>query len=95
MGAAHNLGGGQSGWGDGRHFNCTSVRFQINQIGFSNTVANGHNNDVGANFPINSKHTGGANVVLADGSVRFFTNAMPLATISSFCTRAGGEVIQE
>ena len=93
MGAAHNAGGGQSGWGDGRHFNCTTVRFQINQKGFANDSSNGTNNDVGTNFPINSAHSGGANVVLADGSVRFFRDSISITTWRALATRAGGEVI--
>jgi len=92
MGAAHNSGGGQQGWGDGRHFNCTSVRYAINQIGFANTSSSGTNNDVGTNFPLNSGHSGGINVALGDGSVRFVTNSMSLIALSAFCTRASGEV---
>jgi prepilin-type N-terminal cleavage/methylation domain-containing protein/prepilin-type processing-associated H-X9-DG protein len=40
-----------------------------------------------------SGHTGGANVCLADGSVRFVRDSMPLATLQAFCTRASGEVV--
>jgi prepilin-type N-terminal cleavage/methylation domain-containing protein len=39
-----------------------------------------------------SGHSGGANVCNADGSVRFVTNSIPLATLQAFCTRARGEV---
>ena len=95
MGAAHPAGGGQAGWGDGRHFNCTSVRWQINQMGFDSSSTNGTNNDVGTNFPLNSAHTNGANIGVGDGSVRFVTNAMPLASISAYCTRGGGESVSE
>jgi len=93
MGAAHPLNVNQVGWGDGRHFNCTTVRFSINQKGFSNTAANGHNNDVGTNFPIMSSHPGGVNIGMADGSVRFFSNTLDINLIHRFCTRAGGEVV--
>jgi prepilin-type N-terminal cleavage/methylation domain-containing protein/prepilin-type processing-associated H-X9-DG protein len=40
-----------------------------------------------------SGHEGGANVVLADGSVRFLRDSMSLATLKALSTRAGGEVI--
>jgi len=40
-----------------------------------------------------SYHSGGVNVVLLDGSVRFVTNDIPLATWRALGTRAGGEVI--
>jgi len=93
MGAAHPANGGQNGWGDGRHFNCTAVRFRINQIGFTNDVANGHNNDVGANFPISSYHPAGVNIALADASTRFYSNSLDLTVIHALCTKSGGETI--
>jgi len=92
MGAAHNSGGGQTGWGDGRHFNCTSVRYQINQIGLTNSAGSGTNNDVGTNFPLSSGHSGGVNIVLGDGSVRFFSNSTSANAISALATKANGEV---
>jgi len=95
MGAAHNFNGSQSNFGDGRHFNCTSVRYAINARGFANTSASGTNNDVGTNFPLSSNHTGGINVAMGDGSVRFFSNSLPPFNIAAFCTRANGDIAQE
>jgi prepilin-type N-terminal cleavage/methylation domain-containing protein/prepilin-type processing-associated H-X9-DG protein len=43
---------------------------------------------------IGSGHTGGANVCVADGSVRFLRDTIPLPTLQALCTRANGEVIQ-
>jgi prepilin-type processing-associated H-X9-DG protein len=40
-----------------------------------------------------SNHTGGVNVLFADGSVHFITNSVTLATWQALATRAGGEVI--
>ena len=42
-----------------------------------------------------SGHGGGANVVFADGSVRFLSDSLSLRTLKALCTRAGGEVITE
>jgi prepilin-type N-terminal cleavage/methylation domain-containing protein/prepilin-type processing-associated H-X9-DG protein len=40
-----------------------------------------------------SSHPGGANFTLADGSVRFLAQSLPLATLRQMATRAGGEVV--
>jgi prepilin-type N-terminal cleavage/methylation domain-containing protein/prepilin-type processing-associated H-X9-DG protein len=40
-----------------------------------------------------SNHTGGANFTLADGSVRFIAQSIPLATLRALATRASGEVV--
>jgi prepilin-type N-terminal cleavage/methylation domain-containing protein len=99
MGAAIGQNQLPSTWGDGRHFNCTSVRYQINQTGFTGpgnsaaAAAAGVNNDDGTNFPLNSGHSGGVNVGNGDGSVRFVTSSTSLQIISAGCTRAGGESI--
>jgi prepilin-type processing-associated H-X9-DG protein len=42
-----------------------------------------------------SGHPGGANAAMADGSVRFLTDAMPLDILQSLSTREGAETINE
>ena len=38
-------------------------------------------------------HSGGVNAVMGDGSVRFITNAIDLATFQGLGTRNGGETL--
>jgi len=76
-----------------RTFNCTTTRWQINQIGLGNSATNGTNDNAGTNIPFSSGHTGGANMLFADGSVRFMNNATPVLTLQQISTRAGGEVV--
>jgi prepilin-type N-terminal cleavage/methylation domain-containing protein/prepilin-type processing-associated H-X9-DG protein len=78
-----------------RTFNCTTVRFQINQRGVGNAASgvNGTNWNTGTNMPFTSAHAGGANMLFADGSVRLMNEATPLLTLQYLATRAGGEVL--
>ncbi len=100
MGAAHPFNGTWTNGSDGRNFNCVTLRYGINQWGIvpagtlgdsATAAAAGVNNDAGTNFPLNSEHTGGVNVAMADGSVRFVSDSIQLAAIHAFCTRAGRE----
>ena len=44
-------------------------------------------------YSFRSRHTGGANFCLADGSVRFVSQTLDLATYRNAATHAGGEVL--
>jgi prepilin-type processing-associated H-X9-DG protein len=44
-------------------------------------------------WTLSSRHPGGANVLLADGSVRFLRDSTNLQTVWSLGSRAPGEVI--
>jgi prepilin-type N-terminal cleavage/methylation domain-containing protein/prepilin-type processing-associated H-X9-DG protein len=47
----------------------------------------------GMNAAFGSRHSGGANFLLADGSVRFVKNSVSLSNYRAICTRNGGEVV--
>jgi prepilin-type N-terminal cleavage/methylation domain-containing protein/prepilin-type processing-associated H-X9-DG protein len=79
--------------GDIRCFNCLTVRYSINMRGTDpNTGGNGLGSDCGVNFPINSAHTGGANVVFADGSVQFLSDSTDLTVLARLANRNDGQV---
>jgi prepilin-type processing-associated H-X9-DG protein len=48
---------------------------------------------VGAQAAARSKHTGGVNLALADGSVRFVSDTVDLAVWRAMGTAMGGEAV--
>ena len=76
---------------DDRFFNITTVRYGINskswnQVGVGDAY-------YGANRPIQSAHPGGAQVNMADGSVRFLDELLDLPTLYNLSNRADGKSI--
>ena len=57
-------------------------------LGFSGSMAN-----MPMQVPPSSRHPGGANLMMGDGSVKFLKNAVSLPVWRGLGTRAGGEVI--
>ena len=57
-------------------------------LGFSGSMAN-----MPMQVPPSSRHPGGANVMMGDGSVKFIKNAVSLPTWRALGTRSGGEVL--
>jgi prepilin-type N-terminal cleavage/methylation domain-containing protein/prepilin-type processing-associated H-X9-DG protein len=57
------------------------------------TTATGSGNRFAMRQSARSKHTGGVNVSMGDGSVRFIADSIPLATWQALSTATGGEVI--
>jgi prepilin-type processing-associated H-X9-DG protein len=47
----------------------------------------------GDNTPIQSVHAGGANVLVADGSVKFISNSIDFTTFKSLAVRDDGQVV--
>lgn len=56
-------------------------------------VIHGPNSDLGLVDSMYSMHSGGCNVLLGDGSVRFASKSIDLTLWSRLATRAGGEVV--
>ena len=44
-------------------------------------------------YGLSSRHPGGANVLICDGSVRFLKDSTSIQTIWALGSRAGGEII--
>jgi prepilin-type processing-associated H-X9-DG protein len=102
-------GGGRSGsgdvqvmqdWSDNRAQHFTTIRYKPNQKTWVRTAANtgvfsaSHSwKCEGANVPLASQHTGGVNVLNADGSVRFITDSVDLLMLARYATRDDGQVI--
>lgn len=73
-----------------RAFNVTTLRYAINTttIGIA-----GISKNEGINNGIFSSHTGGAHVLLGDGSVRFASENSDLKTLKCLASRADGQVV--
>ena len=67
-----------------RDFNLTCV---IHAVGEKSFNATGVASNCGPNRPIQSAHSGGAHVALADGSVHFLSNSTNLYTLYNLATR--------
>lgn len=81
--------------GDNRTFQMTTIRYAINQkTGWTNAPGNcagtGVCDNMGTNIPLNSTHTGGVNILLADGSVRFLADSTPIQVLAQLATRDDG-----
>jgi len=85
-------------WGSGTHTAVTGytpagdARFNINAK-FDPSCTNGPSCAYAWGF--GSRHSGGANFALCDGSVRFFRNSITYAVLVAYGTKSGGEVVTE
>lgn len=73
-----------------RHFNLTSVRYPV---GTKNYALPGLDDNHGSNNPLISAHPGGAQCALTDGSVRFLSDTMNLATLKYLADKSDGQVV--
>ncbi|NQT40099.1 MAG: DUF1559 domain-containing protein, partial [Planctomycetes bacterium] len=76
----HGFQMGAAGGSSLRTFNVTTVMHRLNEKSF-NAIGVGQSYNYGANRPIQSAHSGGANVGLADGSVRFLQEGIDIQTL--------------
>ncbi|QDU62812.1 Fimbrial protein precursor [Planctomycetes bacterium Pan216] len=77
-----------------RCFNLTTVSYPIGfkqRINGSTTTAGTRPGD--CNTPIQSIHAGGANVLLADGAVRFLSDSLDLNALKNLANRDDGNII--
>jgi prepilin-type N-terminal cleavage/methylation domain-containing protein/prepilin-type processing-associated H-X9-DG protein len=74
---------------DDRIWNLTTVYHKINE---KNYDLLGNHAD-GPNISIQSAHSGGANVLLCDGSVRFLRESLDLQTLYNLANRDDGKVL--
>jgi prepilin-type N-terminal cleavage/methylation domain-containing protein/prepilin-type processing-associated H-X9-DG protein len=99
IGSSHSTPPGQQGNGrDLRHFQMTTIRYQINRKtgwpagpdGHGDCSTTGVCRNSGNNIPLTSAHPGGVNALLADGSVRFLPDSTPLNILAQLATRDDG-----
>jgi prepilin-type N-terminal cleavage/methylation domain-containing protein/prepilin-type processing-associated H-X9-DG protein len=62
-----------------------NVRYAINSTDYTSGNFN--------NVSLSSNHSGGVNIALADGSIRFLRDSTPLDTLLRLASRSGGEVL--
>ena len=92
----YNMGAGWGDAGNGEHWP-TGTSFDGNLVGNPPQPPNGGlcaincSNYPGRNFY--SFHTGGVNVCIADGSVRFLAESVPTRVFAFMITMAKGEVV--
>ncbi|HYH67888.1 MAG TPA: DUF1559 domain-containing protein [Urbifossiella sp.] len=80
---------GAAGCGDLWGLGLTANAYQIN----STTCGAGANTSYVGNTILNSFHTGGINVLLGDGSVRFVPDSVDFTMFQRMCARDDGQVI--
>jgi prepilin-type N-terminal cleavage/methylation domain-containing protein/prepilin-type processing-associated H-X9-DG protein len=81
--------GGLGGWADASSGMSTLFGSSSDGTTFPGNCAINCSND----FGLYSFHSGGANVLMADGSARFLPASTPILTVAYMLTRNGGEVV--
>lgn len=85
-GTSHTIVVGEdTGFADGEWINGRNIFDQAFGVNAAPAIEN----------DLRSEHPGGAQVALADGSVRFIEESMALQALAALCTRAGGESLHD
>lgn len=88
-----------TGCGFDRQFNLVTVRYRPNAPffydGSSSNPWPGISDNYGNNLPLNSTHTGGVQVLIGDGTVRFISDNINMLNLRRLCTRDDGGSIGE
>ena len=90
--------GGLSGWRDwAPQISNVCIRYAPNSkvLGANGLVWSGWDDASGSNCPLNSAHTGGVQVALCDGSVRFISDNIDMTTLALLAVRDDGKVVGE
>ncbi len=75
-----------------RHFNIVTLRYRVGETNYN---LSGFTQNYGCNAALLSPHTGVAQVVLGDGSVRALSENINLATSKRLATRHDGQVLSD
>ena len=85
-----------NGWNMERQFHLNTIRYAPNAPAIDQNASwPGIHENFGINRPLNSAHTGGIHVLLADGSVRFISNSIEMRTYRCLASRDDGMPIGE
>jgi len=83
--------------GDNRTFGQTTIRYPINKKegwpDAGDCAGMGVCQNLGNNIPLNSAHPGGVTIGMADGSVRFLKEELPMDALAQLVTRNDGKTI--
>jgi prepilin-type N-terminal cleavage/methylation domain-containing protein len=87
----HSLSMGPGWPGENRHWNLTTVRYQINDKTWENKGVG--ETYYGQNRPVQSAHIAGAMGLMSDGSTRLLPSSVPLQTLYNLSNRNDGNTI--
>jgi prepilin-type N-terminal cleavage/methylation domain-containing protein len=89
-----SMGQGNNAFASDRQHGLTTTQYQPGTKILPGRPA-GLGSDLGANFPIQSAHTGGSHVLLGDGTVRFISDNINFPTMLMLLSRDDGNAVGE